>query len=246
MGAKTHDYMTYTSKELGFAIPLPSDWQVYSDNTYDGTCDGSFELRSQRVSAKNVGDIVPVPPYSVEDVINLEHEIEKQREAQEARRQNLSKMESGLFNAAPAHNDKDDLNLDISTYNLSQPMTALDIFELNRMGLSEFVPWGTRPKREIDIDGLKGVKYYFIYDAEALDSWWHIKSPSEIIKMRRLTDGTVVEGDGKDTMLYFFNVYLADACDGWILSCSCLARAFKQHKPMFVHMISNFKRTNRP
>jgi hypothetical protein len=78
--------------------------------------------------------------------------------------------------------------------------------------LSEHALTGNRSKWGVDVDGLHGEKYYYI---PAIRDIWLPK---------------------------VVNVYLTDGDEGWIISCSCKAKAFDHYKPVFERIINSFQR----
>jgi len=139
-----------------------------------------------------------------------EWEQEQQRRA-EKRMEELAQMEVGYFEASPS-NDEDYPSVEVTKLKLIRSMTPLELYQLDKPS-PEAVPWGNRPSKGIVVDGLQGVKYYYIYDCGERD------------------DNT-----------QFFNVYLTEEQTGWIISCSCVARAFPKYKNIFTTIIGSFRR----
>lgn len=139
---------------------------------------------------------------------------QEQRKEAERRREELAQMEVGYFEASPP-NDEDYPSVEVTQLKLIRPVTPLELYQLDKPS-SEAVPWGNRPSKGITVDGLQGVKYYYIFDTG---------------ETRNMTE-----------MPQFFNVYLTEGQMGWIISCSCTARAFSKYKGIFITIIDNFRR----
>ncbi len=142
-----------------------------------------------------------------------EWEQEQQREA-ERRRDELAQMEVGYFEVSPP-DDKDYPSVKVTKLKLTRSMTPLELYQLDKPN-SEVVSWGNRPSKGIIVDGLQGIKYYYIFDTG---------------ETRNMND-----------MPQFFNVYLIENEIGWIISCSCIARAFPRYKEIFTRIIGSFHR----
>lgn len=142
-----------------------------------------------------------------------ERDLQQRRQAEE-RRAELAQMELGLFQASPP-NSEDDLSIEVTKLRFSEPMTALELYELDKSP-PEYVPVGNRPSKGIDVNGLHGVKYYYVFDTG--------------------------ETTRSQEWPKFFNVYLAENDEGWIISCSCKAGAFNNYKPVFERIIGSFRR----
>jgi hypothetical protein len=99
---------------------------------------------------------------------------------------------------------------------LTRSMTPLELYQLDKPSPEE-VPWNNRPSKGITVDGLQGIKYYYIFGA----------------------------GETRDMaeMPQYFNVYLTEDEVGWIISCSCMERVFRKYKAIFTRTISSFRRT---
>ena len=142
-----------------------------------------------------------------------EWEQEHRREA-ERRRDELAQMEVGYFEASPP-DDKDYLSVEVTKLKLTRSMTPLELYQLDKPN-PEDVPWGNRPSKGIIVDGLQGIKYYYIFYTG--------------------------ETRNMNNMPQFFNVYLIEQEIGWIISCSCIARAFPRYKNIFTRIIGSFHR----
>lgn len=140
-------------------------------------------------------------------------EQERQRE-QEGKRKALSQMEEGYFEASPP-DDENYSSVEVTKLKLTRSMTPLELYQLDKPS-PEAVPWGNRPSKGITVDGLQGIKYYYIFDTG---------------ETRNMSD-----------MPQFFNVYLTEGQTGWIISCSCIARAFSKYKGIFITIIDSFRR----
>ncbi len=140
-------------------------------------------------------------------------EQERQRE-RERRKEELSQMEEGYFEALPP-DDENYPSVEVTKLNLSRSMSPLELYQLDKPN-PEAVPWGNRPSKGITVDGLQGVKYYYIFDTG---------------ETRNMAE-----------MPQFFNVYLIEEQAGWIISCSCLARIFPKYKKIFTKIVSSFHR----
>lgn len=140
-------------------------------------------------------------------------EQERQRE-QKRKKEELSQMEEGYFEASPL-DDANYPSVEVTKLNLSRSMSPLELYQLDKPS-SEAVPQGNRPSKGITVDGLQGVKYYYIYDTGETRNW------AEMTK--------------------FFNVYLIEKHSGWIITCSCLTKVFPKYKENFTKIISSFRR----
>ncbi len=140
-----------------------------------------------------------------------EQELQSQRER---KKEELSQMEEGYFEASPP-DDENYPSVEVTKLNLSRSMSPLELYQLDKPN-PEAVPWGNRPSKGITVDGLQGVKYYYIFDTG---------------ETRNMAE-----------MPQFFNVYLIEEQAGWIISCSCLARIFPKYKKIFTKIVSSFHR----
>lgn len=145
---------------------------------------------------------------------HYEWDQERRREA-ERKREELAEMEEGFFEASPSTSE-DDLSVEVTRLKLTRPMTALELYKMDKPP-SEEVPRGSRPSKCIDVDGLHGVKYYYVFDTG---------------ETRKISE-----------MPKFFNVYLAQNDEGWIISCSCKEAVFRKYKAIFDRIITSFRRT---
>ena len=160
------------------------------------------------------GLIRPLTDFEERLVAKKEYEERKVYAQQHAR---LEQLATGLFQAEPLDH-KDGAFLEVTRLQLDCPLTAFDLYKLDKY-LPEEVPWGSRPKKGMVVDGLSGVVYYHM--------------------MRH--------GDSPQDAPVFFNVYLTDGLEGWILSCQCrygeyYFKTFMKYKPIFRHIIRSFKR----
>ena len=142
-----------------------------------------------------------------------EWEQEHRREA-ERRRDELAQMEVGYFEVSSPDDDNYP-SVEVTKLKLTRPMTPLELYQLDKPN-PEDVPWGNRPSKGIIVDGLQGIKYYYIFDTG---------------ETRNMSE-----------MPQFFNVYLTEEEVGWIISCSCIARAFPRYKEIFTRIIGSFHR----
>jgi len=140
-----------------------------------------------------------------------EQELQSERER---KKKELSQMEEGYFEAS-LPNEENYPSVEVIKLNLSRSMSSLELYQTDKPS-PELVPWGNRPSKGITVNGLQGVKYYYIFDTG---------------KTRNMTE-----------MPQFFNVYLTEEQAGWIISCSCLARVFPKYKKIFTKIISSFRR----
>ncbi len=132
-------------------------------------------------------------------------------------RASLAQMEWGLFQVSPSNSDEDEVSAEVTKLKLTNPMAALKLYELDKPP-PEQVPTGTgsRPSKGMVVDGLHGVAYYFLFNT------------GETNEMREMPK--------------FFNVYLAENDEGWIIACSCKAGTFNKYKPVFKRIIGSFRR----
>ena len=143
-----------------------------------------------------------------------EWDLQQRRQAEDKRAE-LAQMEMGFLEAS-LPNSEDDPSVDVTKLKLTKPMTALELYELDKPP-SEQVPTGSRPSKGVDVDGLHGVKYYYVFD---------------IGETRKISE-----------MHKFFNVYLAQNDEGWIISCLCKEAVFRKYKAIFDRIITSFRRT---
>jgi len=131
------------------------------------------------------------------------------------KRDELEQMMTGVFEATPVDSDDEELGVLVTKLKLSKSMTALELYNLDKP-LPEDVPWGNRPSKGINVDGLHGVKYYYVLDT-----------------------GETTNGQ---ELPKYFNVYLAESGEGWIISCTCKVRSYDNYKPFFDRIIGSFRR----
>ena len=141
-------------------------------------------------------------------------EEQERKRGQERRKEELSQMEEGYFEASPP-DDENYPSAEVTKLNLSRSMIPLELYQLDKPS-PEGVPQGIHPSKGITVDGLQGVKYYYIYDT------------GETRNMAEMTK--------------FFNVYLIEEQTGWIITCSCLTKVFPKYKEIFTKIISSFRR----
>lgn len=221
------------SKKLAFSISLPAGWQVILDTEefvhlaeeYSEMMKRTqpdkvptrrvvFPRRADRSGIKNVADLT--------DRLQAKREHEERKDEAE-RHARLERMAVGLFQAAPPHND-DETFVEISKLRLESPLTALDLYTLDKH-LAEAVPWGNRPSKGLTVDGIEGVLYYFVMGSGEA----------------RPTYETYTK------QAAFFNVYLTDGLEGWLISCQCRCgeaymKTFQRYRPMFRRIIGSFRR----
>lgn len=233
------EYVGYTSSRLRFSISIPSDWRVHTDRLEvepGPSQEEVYEVFRQTFpdSTMSLEDFKKAgkPPTAEEAYEELseeektlvrfpefkeqyEWEQEQERE-KERKRAELIQIE-GYFGASSS-TDKDDYpSVEVTRLKLTRPMTPLELYQLDKPGPDPIaVPWGNRPSKGVIVDGLQGVKYYYIFNT----------------------------GETRYTaeMPKFFNVYLAEGQIGWIISCSCIARAFSKYKSIFTTIVDSFRR----
>src|SRR6266496_2591704 len=142
-----------------------------------------------------------------------DYNLRQRRQAAE-NRASLAQMGRGLFEVSPS-NSEDEVSVEVTKLKLTNPMVALKLYELDKLP-PEQVPTGSRPSKGMVVDGLHGVAYYFLFNT------------GETNKMREMPK--------------FFNVYLAENDEGWIIACSCKAGTFNKYKPVFKRIIGSFRR----
>lgn len=231
--AKAITLVPQISQKLGFSISLPAGWQVITDTEeFVHLAQEYSELmqRSQpdRVSRHRV--IFPRRPdvRSVKNVVDLTDMLQakmeyEERKAEAERHARFERMTVGLFQTTPP-NDDDEAFVEITKLRLESPLTAMDLYNLDK-DLPEAVPWGNRPSKGLVVDGLQGVVYYFAMNSgEARQTYETCtKQPA------------------------FFNVYLAENLERWLISCQCRCgeaymKTFQQYKPRFRRIIGSFRR----
>src|SRR6266496_127348 len=142
-----------------------------------------------------------------------DYNLRQRRQAAE-NRASLAQMGRGLFEVSPS-NSEDEVSVEVTKLKLTNPMVARKLYELDKLP-PEQVPTGSRPSKGMVVDGLHGVAYYFLFNT------------GETNKMREMPK--------------FFNVYLAENDEGWIIACSCKAGTFNKYKPVFKRIIGSFRR----
>jgi len=200
--ARNIDYKIYTSSKLKFSIAFPADWRVTTDVLW-AELDGITLEQAYAAFSKMFPDSVK----SMED-------YKRERDELEAQRSKSTQMELGLFQAI-LHNSEDDLSVEVTKLEFTKPRTAIELYESDKPP-EEQVPIGNRPSKGINLDGLHGVKYYYVFNTGETNKMWEMPK--------------------------FFNVYLTENKVGWIISCSCKEGAFKNYKPVFESIISSFQR----
>jgi len=127
----------------------------------------------------------------------------------------VSAEKVGAFNAVPL-STLGDVSLDVVKIEFDSPIAdPIELYELDKRPQEE-VMWGNRPSRKVNVDGMSGIKYYFIpYGLSANSAHW----------------------------LKYYNLYLVDGNMGWIISCMCEVRFFVKYKPIFDKMVLSFERS---
>jgi len=143
-----------------------------------------------------------------------DYDLRQHRQATE-NHATLAQMKRGLLEVSPSNNE-DEVSAEVTKLKLPNLMAALELYKLDKL-LPEQVPTGSRPTKGIVVDGLHGVTYYFLFNT------------GETNEMRGMPK--------------FYNVYLAENDQGWIIACSCKAGAFNNYKPIFKRIITSFRRT---
>lgn len=231
--AKAIALVPQISQKLGFSISLPTGWRVITDSETFVPLAEEYSRMMQHSQPGKVPKRRMVFPRradlrDVKNVVDLTDRLQAQREHEERvdeaeRHARLERMSVGLFQAAPAaHNDEP--FVEITKLRLDDPLTALDLYNLDKH-LPEAVPWGNRPSKGMTVDGLQGVVYYFAMNTGEARATYeaYIKQPA------------------------FFNVYLAEDLEGWLISCQCRCgeaymKTFQQYKPTFRRIIGSFRR----
>ena len=225
--AKKIVFVTHTSEKNGFSISLPENWRVTTD-TYDWSrlaqeyLNHTFRLKPENIPLRfhayaYSSDDGGPRPLTELEMMQVAKMEHEERNEEAKRHARLEQMATGLFQAESL-DDKDAAFVEVTKLRLDGLLTALDLYKLDKC-LPENVPWGSRPSKAMIVDKLSGVVYYFILDT----------------------------GDGTQELPVFFNVYLANGLEGWILSCQCrygdyFFKTFTKYKPIFRHIISSFKR----
>lgn len=229
--AKTIALVPQISRNLAFSISLPAGWQVIIDTEeFVHLAEEYNEMlkRSQPdiVPTRRVGFPRRVNLSGIKNVADLTDRLRAKREHEERRDEaerhaRLERMAVGLFQAAPPRDD-DEPFVEISKLRLESPLTAMDLYILDKH-LPEKVVWGNRPSKGLTVDGMEGVLYYFVMGGEGRPTY---------------------ETYTKQTA--FFNVYLSDGLEGWLISCQCRCgepymQTFQRYKPMFRRIIGSFQ-----
>jgi hypothetical protein len=123
-------------------------------------------------------------------------------------------MVSGVFIAGRG-SEKGIPSMEIYLLRLPHPMDPIELYTMSKIPY-QFIATGTLPKKRLSVDGLQGVKYYYTYIPPGAD-----------------------QGSNASRN---YSVYFSEVKKGWILSCSCRAHDFIQHRPVFDKVIASFKR----
>ena len=231
--AKAIALVPRSSKKLAFGISLPAGWQVIIDTEeFVHLAEEYREMmkRSQpdKVPTRRVAFPRRTKLSGIRNVAVLTDRLQAKREHEERkdeaeRHARLERMAVGLFQAAPPHND-DELFVEISKLRLESPLTALDLYTLDKH-LAGAAPWGSRPSKGLTVDGMQGVLYYFVMGSD---------------EARRTSEAYTKQAA-------FFNVYLTDGLEGWLISCQCRSgeaymKTFQRYKAIFRRIIESFRR----
>jgi len=237
---------------LGFSISIPSNWGIYADRLEEKvTLEEVYNLFQQkfpdfaktfeefkqkvglpeefpsakeayqelleelRASAREVYKRLMENPETF--LISFEEFEQRYAEEQERRREYERRREElSQMEEGYFQALPPDLegypSVEVTKLKLTRPMTPLELYQLDRPD-PDVVRWGNRPSRGITVDGLQGIKYYCTF---------YTGDPRKIPK--------------------FLNIYLAEEKVGWIISCSCLVKAFPKYKGIFTKIISSFHR----
>ena len=206
-GAKSIKFTTYVSNELKFKISFPVDWSI---------CDAGIDTEIDESRLENIfTSFQKTFPDSEMTFYDFKRGIEE-NEKKISQYQNNEISEVGLVTfATTLSNSAHDPTVDVVKLKLARPMTAIELYEMDKPPW-EHVPMGSRPNTAIDVDGLNGIKYYFVFNTG---------ETSNITEMPK-----------------FFNVYFTERCEGWIISCSCVEESFINYKPIFERIIRSFER----
>ena len=223
----------HVSRNLQFTISLPTSWRVVVDTHEIARLAAEYRevvLRSDPPKKPSrpygfgqafaVGQAAGVADIRARLLAKAEHEA---RKADAERHARLEQMTIGLFQAGPLADEGEPV-LEVTKLHMDRPLTALEIYELDKH-LPEIVPWGNRPSKRLTVDGLSGVVYYFTMDTGE----------------RPLTRAICRAQPA------FFNVYLAEGLEGWVLSCQsrcgeAYLKAFHKYKPLFRRIVGSFRR----
>ncbi len=212
MEKKKNPNINYTSSKLGFSIFIPSNWKVNSD----GLVSDQNNITVENLYKTLVEDTGISGISFQEFKKRYEEELKKELDRENIEAEAIF-TEEGHFEASPTIDDIDYPSIEVIKLNLHRSMTPIELYQIDKPS-SEEVPWGNRPSAGITVDGLKGVKYFYIYDTG---------------ETRYLEE-----------MTKFFRVYLTDGEIGWIISCSCVAKAFPNYKNIFTNSVNSFRRAN--
>lgn len=224
--AKKIAFVTHISHKLQFSVALPEDWCVITDtHEWSWLAQEYLEYVRKSKPGKKPTRLLAYSRRSANIPMRPSTEFEERLAAKEEyevlkakaeQHARLESMATGLFQAEPADHT-DDAFVEVTKLQLDSPLTALDLYELDKC-LPEDVSWGNRPKNGMVVDGLSGVVYYYLMRHD------HASQDEPV----------------------FFNVYLADGLEGWIISCQCRYadsyKTFRKYKPIFRHIIRSFKR----
>lgn len=229
--ARAVELTEHTSHNLRFSVSLPVNWRVVMD-----TCElvpaaqehlelllrSGREKRPTRFHWRAAWGR-PKIPSEFQERWMARQEFEERKAAAE-RHARLERMAVGLFQAVPAKDD-DEAFIEFTRFRLESRLTAMELYNLDKH-LPEAVTWGNRPSKPMVVDGLHGVVYYFVMHTGAA--------------------GPLSESYAKEPA--FFNVYLAEDLEGWIISCQCRCgeaymKTFHRYKPIFRRIIGTFRRT---
>lgn len=176
------------------------------------------EYASRGLSAKEAYKTLMEDPetfiVSFEEFEEIYRREQEHEEEQKGKREVLSQMEEGYFEASPL-DDENYPSIEVNKLKLTRSMSPIELYQLDKPS-SEVVPWGNRPSKGITADGLQGIKYYYVFDTG------ETRNMSEMPK--------------------FFTVYLTDNETGWIISCSCKEAVFRKYKEIFDRIVASFRR----
>lgn len=231
--AKAITLVPQISRKLGFSISLPAGWQVTTNTEEFVHLAQEFSemvrwAKPERTPRRRVFFPRRSDVRGVKNVMDVTDRLQAKREQEERiaeaeQHARLERMTIGLFQAAPP-DDNDEPFVEIIRLRLDSRLTAMDLYNLDKR-LPQAVPWGNRPSNGLTVDGLQGIVYYFVMGSgEARQTYaTYTKQPA------------------------FFNVYLADELDGWLISCQCRCgeaymKTFHRYKPLFRVIIGSFQR----
>ena len=180
--------MKHISSRLGFAIAIPEHWRVDTnvlreDPEFDKDMDVGFFRMMFPVNLPRYEEFLAQlekHPVSVREAYKREKKRfeemgigivsfeefketfeEKRRRTQEQERKiiELIRMEQGYFCASLPTSEAHPF-LEVIKLRLIEPMSARELYELDRATRRELAVIGRRPWRGITVDELKGEKYY--------------------------------------------------------------------------------------